>query len=372
MITASSIERAHKCEGSMALPRVDEKHGGQDDGNERHKEWEDAINAGNPPPVLVEHWPGYTWRAEVAFAFDVSTGEGWEIGSGIGRSYGDLGPFCIAGTADAVGRGPNGEIAIPDRKSFDPNVSRSAANGQLHTLALAATRAYGVDECEVAIFHEVRRPDITTLDFIALETFHIELRGLLERAAAARRKVRDGIGLTLTPGSHCRYCSAFHSCKAQEDLALDVRSGSADMRIASISLDSDEDAARAYEFLKRVKMLSARLSTMLYARGAQKPFAIGDGKWFGKHSALGNTEIDADIAYAVIREKHGQGIADAAVSRKATQSGIEKALEIVGAKGQVAALKRDVMKAIKDRGGLKREEKERVEEFAAQLKAVND
>ncbi len=29
MITASSIERAHKCEGSMALPRTDENHAGQ-------------------------------------------------------------------------------------------------------------------------------------------------------------------------------------------------------------------------------------------------------------------------------------------------------------------------------------------------------
>jgi hypothetical protein len=372
MITASSIERAHRCEGSTALPRTDEKHAGQDEGNERHTEWEDGINAGNPPAVLADHWPGYTWRAEVAFAFDVSTGEGWEIGQGIKRDYGDLGPFVIVGTADAVGRGPNGELVIPDRKSFDPNVSRAAINGQLATLALAASRAYGVDEAEVAIFHEARRPDIAILDFIALETFHLELKGLLERAAAARRKVRDGLELTLTPGTHCRYCSAFHGCKAQNDLALDVRSGDADMRVASISLDSDEDAARAYEFLKRVKMLSARLSTMLHARGAQKPFPVGNGKWFGKHAKLGNTEIDADIAYDVIREKHGQGIADAAVSREATQAGIERALELVGDKGQVAALKRDVMKAIKDRGGANRKETEKIEEFVAQLKAVNE
>jgi len=356
----------------MALPRTDENHAGQDEGNERHKEWEDAINAGNPPAVLVEHWPGYTWRAEVAFAFDVSSGKGWEIGAGIGRGYGDLGPFCVAGTADAVGRGPNGELAIPDRKSFDPNVSQAAFNGQLATLALAASRAYGVDEVSVAIFHEARRPDITTLDLINLQTCHIELRALLERAAAARQKVRDGIGLVLVTGTHCRYCSAFHDCAAQKSLALDVRSGDADMRIAAISLESDEDAAKAYEFLKRVKMLSARLSTIVHARGAQKPFPVGDGRWFGKHASLGNTEIDADIAYDVIRAKHGQGIADAAVSRKATQSGIEKALELVGAKGEVAGLKRDVMKAIKDLGGSKRKESERVEEFAPQLKAVND
>ena len=144
------------------------------------------------------------------------------------------------------------------------------------------------------------------------------------------------------------------------------------MRVASMSLDNDEDAAKAYDFLKRIKMLSARLSTVLYARAAERPIPIGDGKFFGKHAALGNTEIDAEIAYDVIRTKYGQGVADAAVTRKATQSGIEKALELVGAKGEVAGLKRDVMKAIKDRGGSKRKETEKVEEFVAQLKAVNE
>lgn len=371
MITASSIERAHKCEGSHALPQTDEKHAGQDEGNERHTEWEDAINAGNPPAVLVEHWPGYTWRAEVAFAFDVSTGEGWEIGSGVGRAYGDLGPFCVAGTADAVGRGPNGELAIPDRKSFDPNVSRAEVNGQLATLALAATRAYGVDEAEVAIFHEARRPDITTLDFIALQTFHLELRGLLERAAAARHKVREGLELTLTPGTHCRYCSAFHDCSAQKALALDVRSGEADMRVAAMSLDSDEDAARAYEFLKRIKMLSARLSTMLHARAAQAAFPVGDGKWFGKHTKTDSEKLDGDVMYEVVKMLHGQGVADTAVIRSATKTRLKEALAFAKV-ASVPKAEKAVLEEVRKRGGARREKKEVVEEFVHQLKAVNE
>lgn len=371
MITASKIELAHKCEGAFALPQREENHAGQAEGNERHKEWEDAINAGNPPVVLVEHWPGYTWRAEVAFAFDVSTGEGWEIGAGIGRGYGDLGPFCVAGTADAVGRGPNGELVIPDRKSFDPNVSRAAVNGQLATLALAASRAYDVDEVEVAIFHEARRPDITTHDLISLRSFHVGLRELLEKAAAARAKVRDGLELTLTPGSHCRYCSAFHDCSAQQSLALDVRSGEADMRVATMSIESDEDAARAYEFWKRLKMLSARLSTVLHARGAQQAFPVGDGKFFGKYTSLGNEELDGDKVYEVVKEMHGQGVADTAVIRSATKTRLKEALAFAKVKSMAAAEKA-VLEEVRKRGGAKREEKESIKEFVPQLRAVND
>lgn len=371
MITASKIDLAHKCEGAFALEQLDDRNEYQGPGNERHKDWEDGIAAGTPPSVLAERWPGYTWRAEVAFSIDLSSGKGAEIGAGIARAYGDLGVFAVAGTADAVGRGPAGQLVIVDQKSFDPNVARAAVNGQLNTLALAATRAYGVESAEVAIVHQTRALDVAELDFIQLAQFETELRGVLERSAAARAKVRDGLALDLRPGSHCRWCAAFAACPAQATLALDIRSGDAEMRIAEMSLDDDETASRAYAFLQRVKMLTARLSSMIYARAATAPIPLGDGRWFGKHATMGKTKIDADIAYEVVRGLHGQGAADAAVSRSASQASIERALEIVGDKGKVAALKRAVMAEIKTRGGVKREPGETIEEFQHELKAAS-
>ncbi len=372
-ISASKVEVAWKCEGSLALPQRDETHPGQDDGVKRHDERDQAIKAGNPPEVLTTRWPGYTWRAEVALAFDVATGKGWEIGQGIGRRYGDLGPFAIPGTADVIGRGPAGELVVLDWKSFDPNVSRAAVNAQLHTLALAATRAYGVDSCEVAISHEVRPLDVAELDFANLEMFHVELRALVERSATARQRVRDGLKLTLTTGDHCRWCGAFNDCDAQKLLALEVSNGAAAMRFELLMpLEDDDTARRAYEFFERVKMLTARLRSALYARGAERPIPLGDGRWFGKNPKLGATKIDADVAYNVIREKHGQEVADAAIERKASQAGIKRGLEFAGAKGKVAELQRDVMAEIKKRGGTRREETEAIEEFTHALSAVND
>ncbi len=366
MLTASRVATAHACEGSQALEQRDEKHPGQDEGVARHSEWEDAIKAGKPPDVLVERWLGYTWRAEVAFAIDLDTGKAWEIGEGIGRGYGELGPRCVAGTADAVGRGPNGELVIVDKKSFDPGVARAAVNAQLNTLALMACRAYGLDECEVAISHELRPLDVASLDFANLIQYETELGALVDRTAEAKTRVRDGLALTLSPGSHCRWCSAFAACPVQSSLAIDVNSGAAAMRFeALMPLRDDQSAARAYDFLKRVKMLSARLSTALYARAAERPFMVSGGRMFGKRTKLGSTKLDSDIAYNVVREKFGQEVADASVERKASQAGIKRGLEFVVGKGTAKALNDDVMKEIKARGGSNREESEVVEEYDA-------
>lgn len=371
-ISASKVGLSFKCEGALALPQTDEKHDGQDEGNERHLVSESAIRAGNPPEVLTGRWPGYTWRAEVAFAYDVATGRGWEIGEGIARGYGDLGAFVIPGTADIVGRGPAGELVIVDVKSFDPSVPRAKNNPQLKTLALAASRAYGVDQADVAIDHQMRPFDVATLDVFDLEAFHDELRSVLERSAAARRRVREGLDITLTPGSHCRYCAAFHNCGAQRDLALDVRSGNADMRVVGLMpLTDDASAAQAYEFLERVKMLSKRLTSALYARAAERPIPLGDGRWFGKVTTPGNESLDADVAYDVVREKYGQEVADRAVERKATKTQIEAALKTANVKS-VASAKEDVLTEIRARGGASREPSEKIKEFVHQLRAVNE
>ncbi len=357
MLTASKVEMAHRCEASLVLPQRREKHAGQDEGNERHKEWEDLINAGGVPDVLEAAWPGYTWRAEVAFAYDLATGKGRELGVGLGRDYGEMGPLEICGTADAVGRGPNGELAIADRKSFDPRVKHAAHNAQLATLALAATRTLGLDECEVGIFHEVRKPDVVRLDMFKLEGFHLELRGILERAASARARHRAGEALKVVPGDHCRYCDAFHNCPAQKDLALELADPEAPLKVeALIPLASDADALRAYEFWKRAKMLTKRLGDALYARAKESPIPLGNGLVFGERKTKGSRELDADKAYEVVRDRFGQEPADKAVTREATQTGLERALGKTG--------KAEVMKLLEQRGGIShREGSTKFEEF---------
>jgi hypothetical protein len=366
MITASKIGLAHACPSFAALTHIEEKHAGQDEGNERHDEREALINDGGIPEGLAERWPDFLWRAEVAFAFDMATGEGREVGAGIGRKYGSVGPFEIAGTADAVGRGPCDELVIVDWKSFDPTVPRAAVNGQLHTLALAASRAYGVDECEVAIHHEVRSLDVAGLDWMDLKAFEVELRGILDQVASARSRARAGEPLTFSPGSHCRYCPAFHACPTQRELTTMVKTGVAEVRAEFLMpLATDEGAREAYEFAQRIRMLLKRLDSAIYARAGERPIPLTNGNMLGRIEKKGNEKLDGDIVHAVVKELHGAEVADAAVIRSATKTRLKEAVK-------TAAAERAVLEKVRERGGSERGTKSVIEEYEPrQLKAVN-
>ncbi len=369
-LTASKVELALACPGSFALPHTDVRTPEAEAGKALHEKDEAAIKSGNVPEAFTDRWPGLTWRAEVKFAYDVATGEGRELGTGTDRDYSSINPFEIAGTADVVGTAP-GKLVVIDRKSFDPNVSRAAQNAQLHILALAASRSLGLDHADVAIMHEVRGLDVAALDVLDLDLFASEIRTLLLSVARERKSARDGLPITLKTGKHCRWCNAFAACPKQGELMELVKTDGGQLDPGSrmlISLERDEDAAEAYLFAGRVSMLLKRLNSALYARASERPIPIGNGKMFGKVATLGNEKLDGDVVYQVVKEKHGQAIADTAVIRSATKTRLKEALGFVG--GKVAANERDVLDEVRLRGGSRKDSKETVEEFVPQLKVA--
>lgn len=370
-LTASKIELAMKCPGAFTLPQSKERNEWSDAGVERHSEDEESIGRGDIPSILAETWPGYDWRAEVAFAYDVSTGEAREIGQGINRAYGDLGPFEIAGTADAVGRSGD-RLVVVDKKSYD-EVTRAAQNPQVRFLALAASLVYKPVAVEVATTHLIRGIDRADLDAFDLDETALLVRRVILEVAKAKQYANDELPVAFNTGRHCRWCSSFHACPKQRELVALVKTDAMSHRIeTSIPFNDDDSAADAYELSKRLRMLLKRVDAALYARAGERPIPLGDGKMFGPVEKLGQTKIDGDIAYAVLKEQHGQAVADAAVTRKATQKGIEDALKFVGARGQVAELKRKAMDAIREAGGTSREMKIEIGEYVVQpqLKTV--
>lgn len=350
MITASRISTAAACTASLVLPQRREVHAGQAEGDERHLELETSIDLGTVPPVIEARWPGYTWRSEVAFVIDLATEEGREIGQGIQRNYGDVGAFAIAGTADLVGRGPNDELVIVDRKSFDPNVPRAAVNGQLHTLVLAACRAYGLDAAEVAIWHEVRPLDVAQVGALDLDVFTSDLRTLLKRAAVARQKFRMGI-LNTNPGPQCRWCDAFHDCPEQKALIADS-DANLPMRIeASLPFKEDKEAADAFELLGRIELLAKRIRAALYARAGERPIPLNDGRVLGPREKLSATEIDLQKGYATLLNQFGPQIANDCMTKELTQASIKRALAKHGHAGRF----KEVVERLKETGAAKRE-----------------
>lgn len=372
MISASKVELVSLCRGALALPQTVTTSKYQADGNALHAQSEAAIKRGEIPAWLEETWPAHTWRAEVKFAYDIASGVGRELPAGEGhRDYGTLGAFEVPGTADLVGvqrdgRGRVVSLVIPDLKSFDPEVKHPSVNKQLATLAIAAARAYAMTWCEVAIKHEVRGLERALLDALDMDAFAVELRELVLDVIKESHARRNGLPITLVPGKQCRWCNAFDACPRSKELVQLVRSPAIDQRITSaIPCTDDATASDLFDLAARVRLLLKRIDGALHARAAERPIPRPGGKLWGPIPTLGDRKIDGDIAYAKLRELHGLEVADAAVTRSASQKSIEDALKSVAGKGQLAELKRKAMDAIDKAGGVTRKPGTSYEEYPA-------
>ena len=364
MITASSIERAKRCPGYVTLPQRNVPTEAASAGTERHAEYEARIARGDIPEALAERWPGATWRSEVKFAFDLSTGKGRELGQGSDRDYSAAGPFEIVGTADVVGMCA-GRLVVVDWKSF-AEVPRAAVNAQLHIAALALTRAHGLNAADVAIHYEARPMDATELDAIDLDSFAAEVRQILDEAARFRTRAQAGEVVAFAEGSWCKHCPGFYDCPRQKALQEQIERHPALVAAekAMLPFADDEDAAVAYAFYERARVLVKKLGDALYARASERPIPLGNGKVFGPRTKPGNEKLDGRIAYETVKAKYGPHIAEAAVEMTAAKTRIREALSLAGVKS-VAAAEREVIEEIRSKGGSARAERTSFEEYEA-------
>lgn len=359
-LSASGVPRALACPASVVLPQHRYDTAEAVAGTARHAEMEAAIDVGDtadvlPDAVLALIHDGDEQFTELAMAYDCATNTARVLGHGR-QAYRNLAPFEIPGTLDLliVGRG---RAVVVDKKGF-LKVGPAADNAQTMTYAIMVARHYGLDEITVAIFYEIGGTDIATVSALDLDAHAERLRGLLVNIARAQQEPTR----YLATGQHCRYCPAFLSCPKQHALTLEVSSGDGVMAIEKrIPFDDDEEAARGFDLMNRIGMLHARVKAAIYARAAERPIFLPDGRVLGPVEKQGNERLDGDITYAVIRDQHGHGIADAAVERKASKTRIKEALRFAGSKGEIAKLERAVLDEVRKRGGAKRETKTVIE-----------
>lgn len=364
-LSASGVPRALACPASLVLPQHRYETKSAADGTDRHADDETAIDLGNeedvlPSKVLAMIGPDDTRVTEFAFAFDCATNSARELGHIKRRAYRDLSPFEIPGTADLLIRNSRRAIVV-DKKGYE-RVGPAETNEQTLTLALMVARTYGLDEIIVVIYYEIGGVDIAIIGALDLDGHAERLKQLL--VDTARAQIEPTAFLAM--GRHCRYCPAFLSCPKQHALTLEVGNANTAMAIESrIPFSDDADAAAAFDLLGRIKMLTARISAALYARAAERPIPLSDGRVLGPVEKQGNEKLDGDVVYEVIRDQHGQGIADAAVVRQATKKRIKDALVFAGGKGEIAKLERAVLDEVRKRGGARRETKTVIEEHEA-------
>lgn len=350
MWSASSIPRLLECPTSAVLPQHDYSSAAAKAGTDHHAELEAAIDVGDAdaisPEVQALIGPDDETITESAFAWNVDTDMGVQLGRVSRAEYPPL-PW-LPGKPDLVIRHSDGRCTVVDHKSFE-EVDDADKNAQAHTYALMVARTWGYDEVDVMIRYRAtwRQPSYATLNMLDLAAHADRLRRLRDDIALARVTPQ----VFLNDGPHCRYCPAFLSgCPRQEALARRLTSPAVPL------FADDHDAERALDLLERVKTFTARLTAAVYARAAERPIPRRDGTVFAPRAVAGNRVIDGDAAYEMIKKKYGQEVADKAVTREATQKGIEAALKQAGVRG-AGARKDEIIEALESDGAVTRKTK---------------
>lgn len=340
MISSSRLSLAADCPGAFTLPWRDSPNAYSDAGNERHEGDEIAINSGDVPEEYTSRWPGLTWRAESAYAYDISSGTSRHLGYGINRAYGELSPFEVPGTIDAEGRG-DGLLVVVDRKGFEAQ-EPAVRHRQVRFLALAAARHQPAERIVVAIRPELGPMDVADLDpGFDLDVVAHEVRQLVLDTARLRSEARAGVRMPeFKIGRHCRWCPGFDACPKQAELrALVVRQDD-DPELAIQTFVDDESATAVYELWRRVGILHKRIGEQIHRHAAVHPIRLSNGKMYGRVDKQGNEKLDGDVVYGVVKSHFGQEVADAAVARQATKKRLESTLK--GKRGAVAAVLTEV------------------------------
>lgn len=267
---------------------------------------------------------------EVALAWDYEKDAARLLPASAHRDYGDAKPTEFVGTADYVGR-DGAAVVVLDYKTGHKYLGPAHDSRQLRELALAAARLEGVDEARAG--YCFLREDGTyafswaTFDAFDLAEIADELRhlaGVLEDAqtAADRRDAAD-----FHEGEWCDYCPAFNSCPAKMQLARAIGSGDALRELATIERRveqmTDTELAAAYERIERYDDIAERVRKAVRARAAMQPIDLPDGRRLGS-VPWPYTSVKPDVAYATVRELHGEEAAEVAVPRKATLAAIRR------------------------------------------------
>jgi hypothetical protein len=365
--SASSVERVLACPGSAHLEQHDYRSDYAEAGNDRHGDAEAAavLGAHEDLPWQVRKLlePGDVMAAECAMAYDVSDDTARALGHIAWRDYSGLRPFEIPMTIDLIVYGEN-RVLVVDYKGFE-DVTSAALNPQLATGALAVARASGRDEVTVAIVYlgaSWKPADVATLCVFDLDVH-----------AARLREMMTSTSRELVTGKHCKYCHAFISCPEQRRLAEEAGGGAIAMRVESmIPFGNDEDAADAYDLLQRIKTVQTRLSAALYARAAERPIPLRNGRMFGPHAKLGDREYDGPTVHAVVAAmpELGRDVADKVVEMVASQAQFERVVKPLVKRGQFAATKKAVFGEVERLGKMARKETVTIEEYEPTLHVV--
>lgn len=367
--TASALERNAKCLLSAILPKVRRENADASAGTAKHAFLADALDCGSAEDAIARvpeeyrdecaaldlsqlpaGYPG-TCAAEVSFTFNIETGDGRELGRGLGRDYQGIEDDEIPGTADVVALEGSDTVVIYDYKTGYGRQPRASDSWQLRFLALAACRAYGRSRAKVAIIRvdEIDsyydRAEFDECDLLVTEGDVSELFVDIEIAK------KNPVGIAAAPGDHCKYCPGFERCPAQASLIRAASGAPAELGVDGIVLTPDTAAAawRRIQAVERV-LEATKAAIQSYAQLASIP--LGDGYELGAVQQS-RERVDGVKARQVLAERYGTEVADAAGEWRSSKASIERALRPMATKERkISVLKAEALEALRAAGAV--------------------
>lgn len=370
--TASGLDRAALCPASEALPhvrRASNRYARR--GTVKHAFLEAVAHEGREKALesvpaefreeceridvsaegLGDLVDSAKFSHEVTLAFDVTSGKGRVLGTGLGRDYSAATADEVVGTADVLGLTVDTAV-VPDVKTghgyMDPEKMR-----QLKFLSLAASAAYGKSRAVsgIVVIYEDGEPRFRKVEFdeFDLSAFELELRDILARVREERARAQRGDQLRTVEGDHCDYCPAFDYCPSKMALVR-AYAAAPELLDAGIEHVTEEGLAKVYGLATALAKVNKRVMETLQQRARQKAIPLGEGMVLGVKPF---PVLDADVVSMVLEGLHGPEVAKAAFeSKSASKASIERALRKVSNGNGITALKDTALAAIEAAGGL--------------------
>jgi hypothetical protein len=374
--SASKLHRELACRAATVLPHVDSSNPWSEAGKVKHDYCRNAKVYGREKALsqapaeyreaceaiqIEKLEDGFTF--EVAFAYDIETGEGRLIGTNVGREYGPRKPTEIVGSADMFRR-DRGPVEIDDIKcvaasGHDSYAPAARDNWQLRLYALAACRAFGVSDAVVRIRKLYDDGTWAPPDEHKLDTFDLDAAAEeLKRWYAQRKSDVDAyatFGKIPTPnvGSHCKYCPSDIYCPAKTAL---LREAAGDVVAFEEKLQalSPEMAGAAWQKLTALEGMVERAKAAIKEMAEKRPLPLPGGKLLAPVEQR-KESVDGETVYRALSELCDRETAMKAVELKSSKAGIKRAITPVAkTRGvAVAQLEREVLGAVREAGGIK-------------------
>lgn len=322
MLTASGIYRAKKCPPSVVLSSVSSSNEYAERGTEFHKYLERCVylKPEQAAEAISEEYReiclklplDVIWKStkqrepEMAYAVNFQARTARFIGRSIGRNYGELGEWEVAGSADLISRRDMDEnFQVSDYKTGDAPGPRG--NMQLMFFAAALYLLYGVHEVEGRIVYidpdtakvNVEKATYGTID---LEDFIDDLVLTIEAIKKAERRFLETGTVSVNKGKWCDWCPGMTTCPAYAGLVRNLVPDMLDVH-SRLSALTPEQRGIAWLQYREAEGLVKEIGSSLKAIAANEPIPIGEDKVVLPVKTR-KTSLDGKAAFE-LAEKYG-------------------------------------------------------------------